>query len=121
MARATVLVVERDVAIRELLRAALEVAGYGVIANAGDGVLRNTRLRPDLVLVDVSASNGGEPSLAAVMRIRASAIPVIAMTTLPANARLHSGLADAWLVKPFRLDDLYSAVERCIGLHARSA
>jgi DNA-binding response OmpR family regulator len=121
MTRAMVLVVERDAAIRELLRAALECAGYGVVADAGDGVPWAGQERPDLILLDAS-----DPAAAAVPpparpRLRAAPpIPIIAMTTAPPSARAPLAV-DAWLAKPFRLAELYAAVARWTGQPSRSA
>lgn len=119
-ARATVLVVERDVGIRELLQEALEIAGYGVVADAGDGATWPPPARPDLILLDVSGWEVG--GILPVLRLRAAAAgtPVVAMTTALAHAR-PPVVADAWLAKPFRLAELYAAVEHWAGQRARSA
>lgn len=120
MARAMVLVVERDAAIRDLLRDALEVAGYAVLADAGDGAAWPARTRPDLILLDADLTGAGGILPAVRLRLQAAQIPVVAMTTAPPGARPPLAV-DAWLAKPFRLADLYAAAEHWTGLRARSA
>jgi two-component system, OmpR family, KDP operon response regulator KdpE len=119
MARATVLVVERDPAIRKLLRDALEAAGYAAFVDAGSGAAWPARTRPDLILLDADLTAAGGILPAVRLRLHAARIPVVGMTTAPPGAR--ASLADAWLAKPFRLADLYAAVARWIGQPARSA
>ena len=121
MARAMVLVIESDTAIREMLRAALESAGYSVVVAAGDGAAWAVRERPDLILVDMSAasSEGIPPSVR--LRVQAARIPIIAMTTVATPSLREPAAVDAWLTKPFHLAELYAAVEHWTGQRARSA
>ena len=52
----TVLIVEDDFMVREMIKGRVQEAGYKVIGEAGDGkeaVLKVNSLRPDVVLMDI--------------------------------------------------------------------
>lgn len=116
MSRGTVLVVDDDDAIVEVIRSALEDEGYRVLSAVDGAALGLARdQRPDLILLDIMmpVMDGVEVS----RRLRADSttarIPIIVMS---ANSRLSS-VAEAMpvndrLPKPFELVDLFDAVER---------
>ena len=116
MGKATVLVVDDDEAIIEVIRAALEDEGYGVLTAVNGAALALAHDRqPDLILLDIMMPDmdGVEVS----RRLRAdpatASIPIVAMS---AHSRLRATVdtmsADDRLPKPFALLDLYATVAR---------
>jgi CheY-like chemotaxis protein len=113
---ATVLVVNDDRDIVQLLEVALELEGYTVLSAVGAEALRLAHERqPDVILLDLMmpVMDGVEVS----RRLRAdpstALIPVIVMS---AHERLDTTgnliPAQDQLPKPFGLNDLYSTVGR---------
>lgn len=112
----TVLIVEDDVAIVELLAEALAEACYDVVAAMGeDGLAQARALRPAVILLDLHmpGMDGGLVSRRLHADPRTTGIPVVLMS---AHAHLHAAAAAlpvvAALPKPFTLDQLYATVAR---------
>ena len=113
----TVLVVDDDVVIRELLRDPLAEAGY-TVDEAPDGRTALERLSAggvDLVLLDLMLPdlNG----LEVCQQVRAAAhglyLPIIMTTALGAEKDLRAGFAagaDDYVTKPFSLADVLDRV-----------
>jgi CheY-like chemotaxis protein len=117
---ATVLVVEDEFGIAELLDAVLTEEGYQVVTamNGRDGLELLARERPVLVLSDyMMPVMDGSAMLA---RIRADAalqgIPFVMMSSMPeaAVAQRCAGYT-AFLRKPFKLVELLDVVGRVVG------
>jgi two-component system chemotaxis response regulator CheY len=118
-----VLVVEEEPAIRALLRAVLEDAGYAV-REAADGAaaLREVRAaRPALVLLDLYLPRTGGWTFAETYRREPGRRAPIVVLTADANAEAHAAALGAagHLVKPFDLDELLGLVGRLTGIAAR--
>ena len=117
----TILVVEDEPSIADLVVLALRSAGYAV-AVAGDGRAALGRLaeaRYDLVLSDVMMPHLNGWGLAAALRADPALrdIPLILMSavhTLPDGLAHHV----AFLPKPFDLGRLLATVERVLGPEA---
>ena len=117
---ATVLVVEDEFGIAELLDAVLTEEGYQVVTamNGRDGLDLLAREQPVLVLSDYMMPVMDGASLLA--RIRADpalqGIPVVMMSSMPeaAVAQRCAGYA-AFLRKPFKLFELLDVVGRVLG------
>jgi CheY-like chemotaxis protein len=118
----TILVVEDEPRIVEVLTVRLKAAGYRVIT-AADAVLAGMRAlthRPDLVLLDISLP-GGNGLMVADRRqngATTAGIPIIVLTAsrqpgLRANA-LALG-AVAFFEKPYDAHQLLAAVARALG------
>ena len=117
---ATVLVVEDEFGIAELLDALLTEEGYQVVTalNGRDGLDLLAREQPVLVLSDymMPVMDGA----AMLARIRADpalqGIPVVMMSSMPeaAVAQRCAGYA-AFLRKPFKLFELLDVVGRVLG------
>ena len=108
MAKETILVVEDEEDIRELLKYNLEKEGYQVFgAGTGEEGLRAVRdRRPDLILLDLMLP--GLDGLEVCRRIRGEAqtqhLPIIMLTAKGEEADIVTGLelgADDYIVKPF--------------------
>jgi DNA-binding response OmpR family regulator len=123
-----VLVVEDEIAIRELLRLHLELAGF-VLEETGDGrrALEAARARPfDLILLDVML-----PGLDGVSVCRAirkdgpnRETPILMVTARDGEADTVLGLesgADDYVSKPFGVRELMARVSALLRRHDRGA
>lgn len=108
MASETLMIVEDDADIRELLRFNLEREGYKVIESASAEEARKHLLRsiPDLILLDLMLP--GTDGFAFCRAVRAdektAKIPVIMVTARDEDADVVAGLevgADDYMTKPF--------------------
>jgi two-component system phosphate regulon response regulator OmpR len=116
-------VVEDDPAMRDMLSSYLEKQGLAVTSmpSAEDLMRRIHRLRPDLVILDVSLP--GESGLQACQRLRADGdrVPIILLTARTEEVDRVLGLemgADDYLGKPFSARELLArirAVLRRVG------
>ncbi len=118
--RKTVLVVEDDTDIRATLRFALEDEGYAV-ESAGDGLsaLRKARQsRPDLVILDLNMPRmGGEDFLYAWRTgVETPGVPVIVITATSQALRPEDLGVEAYLPKPFNVDELLQRIEDLLAM-----
>jgi two-component system sensor histidine kinase/response regulator len=123
MAQKTVLLVEDDPDIRDIVQDVLEADGYDVIpASHGRQALeflndvRGTTL-PALVILDLKMPLVSGRSVLEVMRNdRAlSSVPVVVMSAVSQEKPIG---ASAFLRKPFSLDSLFDAVRTLAGHEA---
>jgi two-component system, OmpR family, KDP operon response regulator KdpE len=112
-ARAKLLLVEDDPAIRRLVRAALDRAGYEPIeaANAREALSLADTARPDLALLDLGLPDRDGLELIQLLRNRGLAVIVISarQETDEKVAALDLG-ADDYLTKPFDTEELLARV-----------
>ncbi|MDE2080541.1 MAG: response regulator [Burkholderiales bacterium] len=108
-------VVEDDPAMRDMLSSYLEKQGMAVTSmpSAEDLMRRIHRLRPDLVILDVSLP--GESGLQACQRLRAEGdrVPIILLTARTEEVDRVLGLemgADDYLGKPFSARELLARI-----------
>jgi two-component system phosphate regulon response regulator OmpR len=108
-------VVEDDAAMRDMLASYLERQGMAVtaMASAEDLMRRIHRLRPDLIVLDVTLP--GESGLDACQRLRAEGdrVPVILLTARTEEVDRVLGLemgADDYLGKPFSARELLARI-----------
>jgi CheY-like chemotaxis protein len=112
------LVVDDDLELCESLADALTDAGYDAVI-AGDGAralrLSHDELPPRLILLDLMMPemNGWEFRERQLRDQRVKDIPVVVMTA-SRDLRRHPVQADAFLFKPFTLEDLLAEVQRVI-------
>ena len=114
-----ILVIDDEEWLREMIRLALAQRGFDV-AEAGDtagGIAAARSEQPDLILCDVNMDKAGA-GYVLLSKLRedpaTAAIPFILMTGLADAAGMRQGMAlgaDDYLPKPFKIDELYSAVE----------
>ncbi|HVU36007.1 MAG TPA: ATP-binding protein, partial [Opitutaceae bacterium] len=115
----TVLLVEDDGAIREMVQTILEHQGYTVIAatDAADA-LRRWRSNAELVLTDlVMPGSLDGRALAAELRCRRADLPVIFMTGYDAGLGgrpLDLGPRDGFLHKPFTRTQLFTLLAKLL-------
>ncbi len=120
MAQKTVLLVEDDADIRDIVQDVLEADGYDVIpASHGRQALeflndvRGTTL-PALVILDLKMPLVSGGSVLEIMRndLTLSSVPVVVMSAVSQEKPLG---ASAFLRKPFSLDSLFDAVHALAG------
>jgi two-component system KDP operon response regulator KdpE len=114
MEQRTILVVDDDNGLRELIRINLEHEGYGVI-QAANGVqcLNSVReQRPDMVILDVMMPE--MDGLEACVKVREfSQVPILMLTAKVQSEDVITGLdrgADDYLLKPFNMDELSARI-----------
>jgi DNA-binding response OmpR family regulator len=106
----TLLIIEDDSNIRELLRLYLEQEGYAIesAADGAEGLRAFKRIHPDLVLLDVMMPN--MDGWQVIKEIRAaSKTPVIMLTAKSETFDKVSGLelgADDYIAKPFEMREV---------------
>lgn len=113
-----ILVIDDEPWMREMIRLALEQQGFDIIeaANSVDGASKAREALPDLILCDVNMDKAGAgyTTLAKLREDAATAaIPFILMTGMADSAGMRHGMelgADDYLPKPFKVDELYAAV-----------
>ena len=116
---AVVLVVEDDLALRELLRRALPKLGFQVIAVADVGAaLRTLDAEPvDVVLTDLHLGSGSGIDLCADAREHHPEVPALVMTAFGnLDVAIQAIRAGAWdfLTKPLDLELAKIALERAL-------
>jgi PAS domain S-box-containing protein len=119
-----VLVVEDDLALRELVVRLLVTLGYTAVAaeGAGDAVLRieEQGLRPDVVVTDVVMPGLNGRKLVERIRHTLPDVPAVYMSGYTENAIVHHGVLDdgvRLLQKPFSMADLAASVR--VAIEAR--
>ena len=117
-----ILIVEDQEDLRDILRYALEGAGYKVVeaVNGADGVAKAEAERPDLVLMDIQMPvlDGYE----ATRRIKAqpalAKIPILAVTSYALSGdedKAKAAGCDGYVTKPFSPRDLLARIRSFIG------
>lgn len=115
MGSATILVVDDEPKIRELVRSYLEREGYSVlVADCGEKALEAAeRVKPDLVVLDLMLPDLAGEEVARSLR-ESSDVPIIMLTAKSTEDDRVTGLrigADDYLVKPFSPRELVARVQ----------
>src|ERR1700722_9930869 len=118
------LIVDDEPAIVRLVRDYLGRAGFGVstAANGGEALQLFSRVRPDLVLLDLTLPLSDGLDVARAMR-RAGNVPIIMLTARTEEADRVAGLelgADDYVTKPFSAREIVARV-RAVLRRAQSA
>jgi len=114
MEQRTILVVDDDNGLRELIRINLEHEGYAVIqaANGVQCVQAVREHRPDMVILDVMMPE--MDGVEACGKVREfSQIPILMLTAKVQSEDVITGLdrgADDYLLKPFNMDELSARI-----------
>lgn len=117
----TVLVVDDDAMIRELMDITLSQAGYGVVtAGSGQSALDLLkRVRVHLVLLDVHMPHmSGLDVLGAIRRMGRAAPPVLMVTANRQAETVSEAMrlgCNGYMAKPFASGDLLSRVARALA------
>jgi two-component system, OmpR family, response regulator MprA len=109
------LVVDDDRALREVLRRALELAGYHVVlSETGAGALAEVSGSvPDAVVLDIGLPDIDGLEVCRLLRREGNRVPVLMLTARDAVSDRIDGLdagADDYLVKPFDIDELKARI-----------
>jgi two-component system, OmpR family, response regulator MprA len=109
------LVVDDDRALREVLRRALELAGYEVkLTESGSGALAEVSGSvPDAVVLDIGLPDIDGLEVCRLLRREGNRVPVLMLTARDAVSDRIDGLdagADDYLVKPFDIDELKARI-----------
>lgn len=115
-----ILIIEDDRDIRETIAYALEEEHYEVISSEDSKILKSVKeLNPDLILLDnwltdwKSDANGEQLSRELKTNPDTKHIPVIIVSAVSNVKQIaEAGLADAYLHKPFDLNDLLKIVKK---------
>ena len=117
----SVLIVEDDRNIAELLQMYLEKEGYAVTvaADGGQGLAKFRAIKPDLVLLDVMLPEVSGYEICQGMRLDPDLadIKILMMTARGSAIERKKGLAlgaDGFISKPFELTELRSEVRRLL-------
>jgi two-component system response regulator MprA len=123
-----IFVVEDDQAVRDALRRALELEGYGVeLAGDGEEALRRLEARevePDAIVLDVLMPKLDGLEVCRSLRRSGDRTPVLMLTARDQVADRVAGLdagADDYLVKPFALEELLARVRALLRRTANGA
>ena len=116
---AMILVVDDELAVREVLALVLVDEGYRVrtARDGTDALALLDAAAPDLIVSDVTMPRMGGGELVERLRARGSGIPVILMSANYAAVDLPGV---RFLAKPFDLDDLSAAVRHTLADRAVS-
>jgi two-component system, OmpR family, response regulator MprA len=123
-----IFVVEDDQAVRDALRRALELEGYGVeLARDGEEALRRLderEVEPDAIVLDVLMPKVDGLEVCRRLRRSGNRTPVLMLTARDQVADRVAGLdagADDYLVKPFALEELLARVRALLRRTANGA
>lgn len=121
--RRSILVVDDEAVTVDVLTAVLADAGLRVIgaANGREALAKLERAEPDLVLLDyMMPVLDGSETLKAIRQLDGSSkVPIVMMSGIPESmVKRKSRGYDAFLRKPFSLDELMSAVNRLLQRNA---
>ncbi|MGH9120594.1 MAG: response regulator transcription factor [Acidimicrobiales bacterium] len=120
VAAGTVLVIDDDPVVVQLLKVSLEMEGYEVLS-AGDGELGLSRARlehPDMVILDVMMP--GMDGLDVARRLRQDeatrSLPILILSAKAQVPDIHAGraVADDYVTKPFDTMELLDRVSALI-------
>jgi len=125
--KASILVIEDEVALRENICELLTLEGYG-ISEATDGIQgleEAVQRHPDLILCDIlmPRMNGKEFLAEARRRRELQDTPIVFLTALASSGEVRAGMnlgADDYITKPFSADDLIVTIETRLDRKRRS-
>jgi len=117
----TIMIIDDSASLRQVVAIALKGAGYDVI-EAGDGrdaLSKLTGQKVNLIICDVNMPNMDGISFVKEMKTLANYkfTPVIMLTTEGSEEKKRAGQeagARAWVVKPFRPEQMLDAVSKLI-------
>jgi two-component system phosphate regulon response regulator PhoB len=117
-----ILVIEDDKDIRDTIALILKEENYDVVDSGDSKILKHLHHHnPDLILMDnwltewKSDANGQQLSKQLKTDPATNHIPIIIISAVSNLKEIaEEGLADAWLMKPFDMEDLIAIVKKHI-------
>ncbi len=114
-----ILIVDDDETILHMLRRFFNARGYQVLAEK-DGLKAVERLKaetPAIVLTDIKIPSFSGVDLIRFIRHNMKSIPIIVMTAYPYlyPEKRNGNEVQAYFVKPFDIDEMFSSVKRILG------
>lgn len=115
MAEPTVLVVDDETYIRDLVSSALRIAGLrpATVADGHAALLAVERDRPDLVVLDIGLPGMDGFEVCRTLRDRGDDVPIVFLTARDDKEDMLHGFTkggDDYITKPFSLDELIARV-----------
>ncbi len=119
MAEESILIIDDSTELRSLLESILPFSGYHTLsASTGEeGLDLATRLRPDVILVDLELPDTTGLKIIEELNQRGIAIPTIMITGYGSEGTAAKALrlgAHGYLVKPFTTEEVIASVERAL-------
>lgn len=117
----TILIVDDSASMRQLVSFALKSAGYEVVAavHGKDAVEKMKATKMDMVVTDLNMPEMDGIEL--IRNIRSSAAsrftPIVMLTTESQESKKQEGKqagASAWLVKPFKPEELVGIIKKFV-------
>ena len=119
MTNKTILIIDDEEPIRELLKLTLQSAGFDSVleaSNGEDGLALAMRYKPDLILLDLMLP--GMDGMTICQRVREfSQVPIIMLTARDGVEDKVNGLdigADDYMTKPFAIQELFARVRNVL-------
>jgi len=113
------LIIDDDATIREMLELMLGSEGYTVVSapHGAAALILLDEVRPHVILLDMKMPvMDGWEFLEKYRRRPGRQAPIVVLTAAQDDKRLAADLgADAYLAKPFAIDDLLRVLERCLS------
>jgi cobalt-zinc-cadmium efflux system membrane fusion protein len=124
MSDSTILLVDDDEVLRQVLRRVLTRDGYNVVeaGSVAQALERAHEQALSLGLVDLRLPDGDGVDLARQLEQQTVRFPLILMTAYPLRLRDHPELARGFahvLTKPLNLDELRQAIESSLGVPSK--
>lgn len=117
----TVMIVDDEYALRELLGQMLELAGYAVIeaVHGGDALMKLEETLPDAMILDVMMPQMDGITLCKHLRADAETadLPIIMLSGKTQKSAIEEGLAagaNCYLCKPVSFDELISNLRQVL-------
>ena len=119
----TILIVEDDADIREILSFNVENAGYSVIGAASAEAAEGSVGKASLVLLDVMLPGMSGYQFAKELRSEGNDIPIIFLTARTAENDLLTGFStggDDYISKPFSINEVLARIKAVLGRTVKS-
>ncbi len=114
----TILIIDDDIDILDAIKFLLEDQGFNVIAMQTaeelKKIFKTDGIKPDLILLDVllSGTDGRKAARELKNNKKTKDIPIILLSAHPsAEKTFEKSEADAFLAKPFEIEDLLSVIK----------
>lgn len=119
----TILIVEDDADIREILTFNVENAGYSVIGAASAEAAEGSAGKASLILLDVMLPGMSGYQFAKELRSEGNDVPIIFLTARTAENDLLTGFSaggDDYISKPFSINEVLARIKAVLGRTVKS-